>query len=108
MKNLHVKLLAIAVEISLLTASERPVLQGGPLQGRYLLDSAHFHWLPNDDATGGTHVINNVRCDQSHRLAGAGGGAHSHHSFLHYVGLQQICLISRVHLKSEYAANCRL
>ena len=55
-----------------MTASERPILQGGPLQGRYLLDSAHFHWLPNDDATGGTHVINNVRCDQSYRLAGGG------------------------------------
>lgn len=50
------------MEISLLKGKERPVLQGGPLQGRYILDSAHFHWLPNDNATGGTHTINNARC----------------------------------------------
>ncbi len=53
-----------AVEISLLKAKDRPVLQGGPLKGRYLLDSAHFHWLPNGDAAAGTHTINNSRYGQ--------------------------------------------
>ncbi|KAK3917921.1 Carbonic anhydrase [Frankliniella fusca] len=51
------------VEISLMKAKDRPVLQGGPLKGRYILDSAHFHWLPNEDAAAGTHTINNARAE---------------------------------------------
>ncbi|KAE8745600.1 hypothetical protein FOCC_FOCC007711, partial [Frankliniella occidentalis] len=54
---------ARSVEISLLKAKDRPVLQGGPLKGRYILDSAHFHWLPNEDAAAGTHTINNSRAE---------------------------------------------